>query len=178
MKATVKIEKLILPTYREPAMEEMPMFAENRVHQRTSGNPYPNKIVAEVDREEHIDKEYTSVVLENEYIKAFSPYYQCLSQTIENWRESGNKATFTYHTTDQYWNRDPDRVDYIVKEKEAGNLEQYELLKETYLKPIESFYELKIEWNGTTPTLYHNSAPSGVEWTPIQMTDFVGEMPR
>ncbi|MBQ8416526.1 MAG: DUF5107 domain-containing protein [Clostridia bacterium] len=69
MKATVKIEKLILPTYREPAMEEMPMFAENRVHQRTSGNPYPNKIVAEVDREERIDKEYVCVVLENEYIK-------------------------------------------------------------------------------------------------------------
>ena len=69
MKATVKIEKLILPTYREPAMEEMPMFAENRVHQRTSGNPYPNKIVAEVDREERIDKEYVCVVLENEYIR-------------------------------------------------------------------------------------------------------------
>ena len=61
-------EKLIIPTYPEAPVEEMPMFAENRVHQRTSGNPYPNKVVLEVNREEKIDKEYTVVRLENEYI--------------------------------------------------------------------------------------------------------------
>ena len=49
--------------------EEMPMFAENRVHQRTSGRPYPNKVVLKVNREKKIDKEYTAVVLENEYLK-------------------------------------------------------------------------------------------------------------
>lgn len=38
---TVREGKIVLPTYQEPAAEEMPMFAENRVHQRTSGNPYP-----------------------------------------------------------------------------------------------------------------------------------------
>lgn len=116
--------------------------------------------------------------LSNEYIKAFSPHYQCLTQEIKNWKESGNEATFTYHTVDQYWNRDPDKVDYIIKEKEAGNLEQYERLKETYLKPIEMNLELKIVWNGTTPALYHNSAPIGVEWTPVTFFDFVGDMPR
>lgn len=116
--------------------------------------------------------------LELEYINAFSPYYQCLSQEILNWRESGNEATFVYHTTDQYWNRDPDKVDYILKEKEAGNLEQYERLKEAYLKPIEGNMELKIIYNGTTPTLYHNASPNGVEWVRVKMTDFVGEMPR
>ena len=31
------VGKIIIPTYPEPAAEEMPMFAENRVHQRTSG---------------------------------------------------------------------------------------------------------------------------------------------
>ena len=36
--------------------EEMPMFAENRVHQRTSGRPYPNKVVLKVNREKKIDK--------------------------------------------------------------------------------------------------------------------------
>ena len=45
------------------------MFAENRVHQRTSGRPYPNKVVLKVNREEKIDKDYTAVVLENEYLK-------------------------------------------------------------------------------------------------------------
>ncbi len=120
----------------------------------------------------------TKQYMETEYINAFSPYYQCLSQEIQNWNESGNEATFLYHTTDQYWNRDPDKVDYIIQEKEAGNLERYERLKENYLKPIISNFELKIVWNGTTPTLYHNASPTGVEWTPIKMTDFVGDMPR
>ncbi|MBP3447398.1 MAG: hypothetical protein J6K51_00065 [Clostridia bacterium] len=120
----------------------------------------------------------TKQYMETEYINAFSPYYQCISQEISNWRESGNEATFTYHTTDQNWNRDPDKVDYIIKEKEAGNKEKYERLKEAYLKPIEMSLEFKIVYNGTTPTLYHNSAPTGVEWTPVKMTDFVGEMPR
>ncbi|MBQ8310020.1 MAG: DUF5107 domain-containing protein [Clostridia bacterium] len=68
-KATVTVEKLVLPTYAEPACEELPMFAENRVHQRTSGNPYPNKIVARVDREHRADREYTAVTLENEYVR-------------------------------------------------------------------------------------------------------------
>ena len=67
-KVIVKVEKLILPTYAEPAPEELPMFAENRVHQRTSGDPYPNKIVARVDREHREDKEYTAVRMENEYV--------------------------------------------------------------------------------------------------------------
>ena len=51
--------KLTIPTYREPEAEEMPMFAESRVHQRTSGNPYPNHIVLEVVRQHREDKEYT-----------------------------------------------------------------------------------------------------------------------
>lgn len=61
--------KITIPTYREPSAEEMPMFAENRVHQRTSGNPYPNRIVLEVDREHREDKEYTCIRLENEYLR-------------------------------------------------------------------------------------------------------------
>ena len=64
-----EIKKLIIPTYPEIPAEELPMFAENKVHQRTSGRPYPNKVVLKVNREEKIDKEYTVVVLENEYLK-------------------------------------------------------------------------------------------------------------
>lgn len=61
--------KITISTYREPAAEEMPMFAENRVHQRTSGNPYPNHIVLEVDREHKEDREYICIRLENEYLR-------------------------------------------------------------------------------------------------------------
>ena len=68
-KVSLAIEKLVLPTYAEPEAEALPMFAENRVHQRTSGDPYPNKIVARVDRTNCTDREYTAVRLENEYIR-------------------------------------------------------------------------------------------------------------
>ncbi len=50
---SVTLDKLTIPTYPEPGKEEMPMFAENRVHQRTSGNPYPNRIVLKVEREKN-----------------------------------------------------------------------------------------------------------------------------
>ncbi len=66
---TVREGKIVLPTYQEPAAEEMPMFAENRVHQRTSGNPYPNHIVLEVDRKHKEEKEYVCICLENEYLR-------------------------------------------------------------------------------------------------------------
>ncbi|MBE7044293.1 MAG: DUF5107 domain-containing protein [Ruminococcaceae bacterium] len=65
----INVKKITIPTYPEPPAEELPMFAENRVHQRTSGYPYPNKVVMQVDRKNKIQKEYTVVVLENEYIK-------------------------------------------------------------------------------------------------------------
>lgn len=62
-------EQLTLPTYREPPAEQLPMFAENRVHQRSSGNPYPNRIVSDVDREHRENKTYTAIRLENEYLQ-------------------------------------------------------------------------------------------------------------
>lgn len=64
-----EVTKLVIPTYPEPKAEDLPMFAENRVHQRTSGNPYPNKVVLKVNRDEKQDKEYDVVLLENEYLK-------------------------------------------------------------------------------------------------------------
>ena len=65
----VSIEKLKIPTYPEPPQEPLPMFAENRVHQRTSGRPYPNKVVLSVDRSVKFGREYTVVRLENEYLR-------------------------------------------------------------------------------------------------------------
>ena len=56
-KAYISVGTIVIPTYPEPPAEEMPMFAENRVHQRSSGRPYPNKVVMEVDRTHKEDKE-------------------------------------------------------------------------------------------------------------------------
>ena len=60
---------LVLPTYREPSAEKLPMFAENRVHQRSTGNPYPNPVVVETDRVHREEKAYRCVCLENEYLR-------------------------------------------------------------------------------------------------------------
>lgn len=68
-KVFVKVGTIVIPTYQEPLAEELPMFAENRVHQRTSGRPYPNKVVMAVDRTHKEDKVYKLITLENKYVK-------------------------------------------------------------------------------------------------------------
>ena len=68
-KVRFSVASLVIPTYPEPPAEDLPMFAENRVHQRSSGRPYPNKVVMQVCREEKIDRAYTVVTLENEFVK-------------------------------------------------------------------------------------------------------------
>lgn len=45
------------------------MFAENRVHQRSSGRTYPNKAVVKVNHSKREERGYTSICLENEYIR-------------------------------------------------------------------------------------------------------------
>ena len=65
----VKDEWRLIPAYASPAAEELPMFAESRVHQRSSGNPYPNKVVMQVDRKHRQEKSFRIITLENEYIR-------------------------------------------------------------------------------------------------------------
>lgn len=67
MNVSINKEKII--TYPEAAAENLPMFAENRVHQRTSGNPFPNKVVVKAQRENKIEKEYTVIRLSNDYVE-------------------------------------------------------------------------------------------------------------
>ena len=59
----------LMPSYPSPAAEELPMFAENRVHQRSSGDPYPCKVVVEVDREHRSERPVRVITLENEYLR-------------------------------------------------------------------------------------------------------------
>ncbi len=65
----VSVESRVIPTYPEPERESLPMFAENRVHQRSSGRPYPNRVVLKVNRDTLVDRVYEVVTLENDYLK-------------------------------------------------------------------------------------------------------------
>ncbi len=69
MNVTFSQEKILIDTYPEAEREELPMFAENRVHQRFSGNPYPNKVVLQAQRDVRIKKEYTLLKLGNEFLE-------------------------------------------------------------------------------------------------------------
>lgn len=101
-KVILTVDKLTIPTYPEPPAEEMPMFAENRVHQRTSGRPYPNKVVMEVRRDHKEEKTYTVVRLENDYVK------------LEILPEIGGRIYSAYDKTTGY--------DYFYKQHVIGNL--------------------------------------------------------
>ncbi len=69
MPSTVTVTKLTIPTYPESPSETLPMFAETRVHQRSSGNPYPNAVVIRTREKQITDRVYTAVLLENEYVQ-------------------------------------------------------------------------------------------------------------
>jgi tetratricopeptide (TPR) repeat protein len=64
-----RVGKMSIPTYPEPEKEKLPMYCENRVHQRSNGKVYPNAVVNNVVRDRKIDKEYTTVILENDFIE-------------------------------------------------------------------------------------------------------------
>lgn len=63
------IEKMVIPTYVPPPLEEMPMYSEFRQHQGSTGYSYPNKVTIGVERNTLTKKEYTVVRLENDYIR-------------------------------------------------------------------------------------------------------------
>jgi len=63
------VEQWTIPTYPMPEPDEMPMFAETRGHQGSSGNPYPSRPTSKVIHERQDDRTYTVVRLENEYIR-------------------------------------------------------------------------------------------------------------
>lgn len=69
LKTQAIVEKIWLSTYPAPQAVSHPIFAESRVHQRSSGNPYPNQVVCDVNRDTPEMKEYTVVRLENDYLR-------------------------------------------------------------------------------------------------------------
>ncbi len=68
-KVTAAVEKWTIPTYPLQEAEVMPMFAETRHHQNTTGNPYPSRVVQRAEIRNKTDMEYDIIRLENDYIR-------------------------------------------------------------------------------------------------------------
>ncbi|MGI5899696.1 MAG: DUF5107 domain-containing protein [Christensenellales bacterium] len=66
---TALVETMIIPTYPPPLPEEVPIYAEFRNHQGTTGNPYPNRPVTHVDQKTCRDEPYEVIRMENDYIR-------------------------------------------------------------------------------------------------------------
>ena len=61
-------EEITIPTYFVGEPEKNPMFFEKRVYQGSSGVVYPNPIIEKI-YDEKVDKRYTGLFLENQYLK-------------------------------------------------------------------------------------------------------------
>ena len=67
-KAEVWVERITLPTYGIGKPDKNPMFLEKRVYQGSSGKVYPLPVVDKI-LDEKTDQPYTSIWLENDYIR-------------------------------------------------------------------------------------------------------------
>ena len=68
MKASVRVETVLIPTYGVGKADKNPMFLEKRVYQGSSGKVYPLPVIDKI-LDEKEEKPYTAVWLENDYIK-------------------------------------------------------------------------------------------------------------
>lgn len=141
MKVEYSEEKILIDTYPEAEREELPMFAENRVHQRTSGNPYPNKVVLEAQRAVRRPQEYTLLKLSNGYLEigilpalggkiwyakdlqnGYEFFYKnnvvkpALIGALGSWTSGGLEFNWPYHHRASTFMP----VDYTVEEHENG----------------------------------------------------------
>lgn len=114
----------------------------------------------------------TEAYLSEEFHRVYDPYYEILDLAIFDWTENGSEATFRYRKTYQHWNRDPDTVDFILAAKEEDPL-RYEMMYRDYLAPKESNFFFKIVMEGDQIRLYSNVSPTGVEWEPREISDYI-----
>lgn len=137
-----------------------------------------NDIVKIISEPERIEPEYelygkTAEFLEKEFHRVYDKYYDIQSLRIKNWQENGNEATFFYNMKYLYYNRDPDKADYILEIKKQGDKEKYKKYYDDYLALKESNYEFKVVLKGEEFELYSNVSPNGTEWELIKLDDFV-----
>ncbi|MCQ2770523.1 MAG: DUF5107 domain-containing protein [Clostridia bacterium] len=61
-------EIVTIPTYEAQKPDKNPLFLEKRVYQGSSGKVYPHPVIDKIS-DTKIDKQYTAVFLENDYLK-------------------------------------------------------------------------------------------------------------
>ncbi|SDI37501.1 DUF5107 domain-containing protein [Proteiniclasticum ruminis] len=66
--AKVWVDKITIPTYPVGKEEKNPIFLDQRVYQGSTGKVYPYAVIESI-ADEKVDREYTVVYLENEYLK-------------------------------------------------------------------------------------------------------------
>jgi len=87
-------KKIIIPTYEAGDPEKNPMFLENRVYQGSSGKVYPYPVTEKI-QDKKVDKEYTAIILENQYIQVtFLPE---LGGRIQRMLDKTNNYDFVYY---------------------------------------------------------------------------------
>lgn len=180
-KTVFKEEKVLIDTYPEAEREQLPMFAENRVHQRTSGNPYPNKVVLEAQRKIREKREYTLLRLENEFLEigvlpelggkiwyardkktGEDLFYQnhvvkpALIGVLGSWTSGGVEFNWPFHHRASTFMP----VDYLAEENDDGitvwlsEHEPFDRMKGMVgirLKNDESVFETCVKLDNTTP---------------------------
>lgn len=115
--------------------------------------------------------------LEEESIKAFSPYYELLEFKITDYKEEivdgKTQAEFLYTIISKNYDRDPDTAGYIKEAKESGS-EYYQQMYDEYLQPREMNFDFKVVMDEEdNMTLYSNVSPNGVEWEETRITDYI-----
>lgn len=93
-KVKVWAEKVIIPTYEVGEPEKNPMFLEKRVYQGSTGKVYPYPTIEKIT-DNKIDKEYTAVFLENEYLKVM--ILPELGGRIQRAYDKTNNYDFVYY---------------------------------------------------------------------------------
>ncbi len=87
-------EKVLIPTYEVGLPNKNPMFLEKRVYQGSSGKVYPYPTIDSISHEK-IEKEYTAVYLENDYIKVM--ILPALGGRIQRAVDKTNQYDFVYY---------------------------------------------------------------------------------
>ena len=94
MKANIWVEEVVIPTYEIGEAEKNPIFLEKRVYQGSSGKVYPYPTVESISNDK-VDKAYTAVYLENEYLKVM--VLPELGGRIQRAYDKTNNYDFVYY---------------------------------------------------------------------------------
>ncbi len=66
-KATIRIEKVSIPTYKLAEPEKSPVFLEKRAYQGSTGKVYPLPVTEKIYDEKEM-RDYKAIILENDYL--------------------------------------------------------------------------------------------------------------